>query len=187
MDLILCPVWIAQLSNTFSQVMLGQSLCLLEWDISFPGSFEQKNNVIHVFISQLCGNSRCFGKKGMRDRASPDNSCLVWWQFNKSENSHVMNKVQARLWWPGYPATGSSLIRKRPCLPPPRVWYSRNTKLVIILIPHPVVVSYPCAFGHAASSPLHIFLSSSYHRSTNHRPTPFAPPWVNLLIIQGSA
>lgn len=64
MDLIQCPVWMAQLSNTFSQVMPGRSLCLLEWDFSFPGSSEQKNNVIGVFISQLCGGSRCFRKKG---------------------------------------------------------------------------------------------------------------------------
>lgn len=89
----------------------------------------------------------------MYDRGSPEDSCLVWWQLPlkliKSENRHVMSKVRARPWWPGYPAVGWSLTRKDLCLPPPRVLYSkntklkkknRNTKLVIILIPYPVVL-----------------------------------------------
>lgn len=127
----------------------------------------------------------------MCDRASPENSCLAWWhlplKFIKSENGHVMNKVQARPWWPGYPAIGSSLIRNRPCLPPPRVLYSSNTKLVITQIPHPVVYHTCVPLAVLPPHPCTSFRHPLTRHSTSHRPTPFALPWVNLLIIQGSA
>lgn len=48
----------------FYQLILRQSLCLLEWDINISDNSEQQNKVIYLFISQLCGGIRCFGKKG---------------------------------------------------------------------------------------------------------------------------
>lgn len=63
MDLELRPVWIVQLSNTSYQVILGQSLCLLEWKINIPDNFEKNNKVTYVFINHLHGY-QVLGKEG---------------------------------------------------------------------------------------------------------------------------